>query len=118
MVFMSFFAVTYDLNKAKDYRKLYALLGSASDWARPSDSHWIIESNANALAWNLAIRKVVDSDDFYDLVDITSEVLAGRVNGQMLPAVLAWLEKKRGVGLLPPVTTSMARLGHASRIGP
>lgn len=62
---MAVYIVTYDLNKVKDYPRLYEAITSAgTDWAHAQDSVWFVVSQAGSVAVRDYLREAMDSDDF------------------------------------------------------
>lgn len=61
---MATYIISYDLNKQKDYPKLYDAIKSAgTDWCHPMDSTWLVVSSAGAAALRDYIAKAMDQDD-------------------------------------------------------
>ncbi len=61
---MSVYIISYDLNKQKNYPKLYEhIKGAGSSWCHPMDSTWLVVSDAGSAAIRDHIRKAMDQDD-------------------------------------------------------
>jgi hypothetical protein len=61
---VAIYVVSYDLNKQKNYPKLYDQIKSAgSTWCHPMDSTWLIVSNAGTVNVRDHIAKAMDQDD-------------------------------------------------------
>lgn len=64
--------VTYDLKKpGRDYADLYEVLKSASSWAKPAESVWLLKTNISCSDWIEKIKKVVDSNDVVFVIKVT-----------------------------------------------
>lgn len=75
--------VTYDLNApSKDYEELYKTLKTASSWWHYLDSTWLLYTSTPYGTWCDNIRKVIDENDHFMVVDITKQPRNG------------WLPKK------------------------
>jgi hypothetical protein len=111
-----YYAVNYTLNRQKDYKRLWELLKQAPDWVRVSESYWVLETQNTKMDWRVAIKSVVDGDDEYTIVDITSEVLAEEVYGTMKPEVLAWFKKKARKAPAPTTLPTFAKPGRPNRL--
>ncbi|HYC44848.1 MAG TPA: hypothetical protein VED01_05115 [Burkholderiales bacterium] len=59
------YLITYDLNKAKDYPKLYEAIKSIGEWARDPDldSVWFVSTSLTAQSIYDRLRPHIDSDD-------------------------------------------------------
>lgn len=86
---MAVYAISYDLNKQKNYPRLYDQIKSAgSTWCHPMDSTWLIVSNAGVVDIRDYIARAMDSDDTL----LVSEFVRGQWAGKgMAPAVVEWL---------------------------
>lgn len=70
--------VTYDLNKpGKDYTSLYNVLKTAPGWWHYLESTWILSTTESPDAWSEKIRRVIDENDHFIVVDITRKSRQG-----------------------------------------
>lgn len=69
---MNIYSITYDLRKVKDYEKLYKAINSCSpdNWAKPTESQWLIVSDKTATQINSYLSNYVDNDDVLMIVKI------------------------------------------------
>lgn len=84
--------ITYDLNKVKDYKKLYAAIGDLGETKRDSnlDSVWFISTASTPSQASEYIRKATDSDDTHFICRIRS----GERNGWMSKEVWDWINSQ------------------------
>lgn len=60
---MTTYTVAYDLNKAKDYPRLWAELGRLGGH-RTQDSHWLLTATStDAKSFHNDLKSFVDNDD-------------------------------------------------------
>ena len=63
--------ISYDLNTpGKDYAGLYKELKKAKAWWHHLDSTWIIETNLSCSTWQKRIRKHLDDNDSFLIIEI------------------------------------------------
>ena len=81
--------LTYDLNKVKDYKKLYAAIGDLGETKRDSnlDSVWFISTTLTPYQVSEHIRNATDSDDTHFVCRIRS----GERNGWMANDLWDWI---------------------------
>lgn len=61
---MAVYVISYDLNKAKNYDKLYeAIKGISGIWCRPVESTWYVQSNYTTIHITNFLLGYVDHDD-------------------------------------------------------
>lgn len=82
--------VTYDLNKVKDYKKLYAAIAALGTTKRDSDldSVWFVSTSHTPHQASEHIRKATDSDDTHFI----SRVRNGECAGWMSKEVWTFIE--------------------------
>lgn len=79
--------LTYDLNKAKDYKKLYAAIEALGETKRDAnlDSVWFIATTHSPSEASDRIRQATDSDDTHFICRIKER------NGLMNKDVWNWI---------------------------
>lgn len=71
---MSIYIITYDLNKQKNYPKLYeAIKAAGTAYCHAQDSTWFIQSTAGAAAIRDYLSKAADYDDTLFVGQVTSD---------------------------------------------
>ncbi len=81
--------ITYDLNKVKDYQKLYRAIEALGETKRDADldSVWFVSTSYTSVQASEHIRGATDSDDTHFVCRIRSEERAGWMN----KGVCEWL---------------------------
>lgn len=69
---MGIYSITYDLRNKRDYEKLYEAIRAYSqeNWAKPTESQWLIATNKTATQINSYLSNYVDEDDVVMVVKI------------------------------------------------
>jgi hypothetical protein len=84
---MSVYCVSYDLNKSgQNYNALYDEIKRSPGWIHALDSLWFISTNENATEVSARIKRVVDQNDNYIVIQ-----LIGNYNGWLPQNVWDWL---------------------------
>lgn len=87
---MPVFIISYDLNKQKNYPKLYDQIKTAgSSWCHPVDSTWLVSSNSTSALIRDHIKKSMDQDD---AVLVCKVALGDSAWTGMSPQVSEWLK--------------------------
>lgn len=72
------YLITYDLKKpGRDYNTLYDTIKTAPSWWHYLESTWIIYTKESVNVWSDKIRKVIDKNDLFLIVDITKQPRQG-----------------------------------------
>lgn len=84
--------VTYDLNKVKDYPKLYKALGELGEPKRDPglDSVWFIQTNYSLIQVKNRLFANIDQDDRIFFCKFTNENCVGWLNED----VVAWINAR------------------------
>lgn len=74
--------ITYDLNKVKDYQKLYRAIGALGETKRDTnlDSVWFVSTSYTPVQASEHIRSATDGDDTHFICKIRSGERAGWMN--------------------------------------
>lgn len=74
--------ITYDLNKVKDYQKLYRAIGALGETKRDTnlDSVWFVSTSHTPVQASEHIRSATDGDDTHFICKIRSGERAGWMN--------------------------------------
>lgn len=87
---MPTYIISYDLNKQKNYPKLYDAIKSAgTNWCHPMDSTWLVVSNATSASIRDHIAKAMDQDDSLLVCRVAPNDSAWR---NLSPDVSNWLK--------------------------
>jgi len=85
------YLITYDLKKpGKDYETLHETIKTAPSWWHYLESTWIIQTSLSVNEWSDKIRKVIDTNDLFLIVDITKQPRQGWLNKK----AWAWIREK------------------------
>lgn len=81
--------ITYDLNKVKDYKRLYQAIGALGETKRDAslDSVWFVSTNHTPDQASDYLRKATDSDDHH----IVTRLRNGDHQGWMSKEVWEWI---------------------------
>jgi hypothetical protein len=65
--------ISYDLKvPGKNYTELYSTIkNNCRAWWHHLDSTWIVQTSENVNIWTERLRLVMDSNDFFIIIDIT-----------------------------------------------
>lgn len=86
---MAVYCVSYDLNRSgQNYNLLYDELKKSSGYIHALDSTWFVSTQETANQLADRIKKVVDSNDSYFVIQVTKNY-----NGWMPQNVWDWLNK-------------------------
>jgi len=87
---MAVYIISYDLNKQKNYPKLYDQIKSAgTNWCHPMDSTWLIVSDSTSSTIRDHIAKAMDQDDTLLVCKVAKGDSAWR---GLSPQISAWLK--------------------------
>jgi len=86
---MALILVSYDLNKKKDYPKLYDAIKNLGTWAHPVDSTWLVSTIHTQQQVKDHLKQFIDSDDQLVIVKISGTVATHNVD----PLVTDWLKR-------------------------
>lgn len=89
---MSVYLISYDLNKTKDYPKLYEFISGFKNLIRPLDSVLIIDTPLTESQLNQMFNQVLDNDDTYLIIKV-AHPSAGRLNQKYWDWLNAHLEE-------------------------
>lgn len=73
---MTFYSITYDLHKDRDYERLYEGIKKASyqnSWARPTQSQWLVYTQLTKEQLIAYLSKFVDRDDTIFIIEVDIE---------------------------------------------
>ncbi len=86
------YLITYDLNKTKDYERLYTALKALGDWIRDNglDSVWFVSTHLSADQISEKLRGHIDSDDNVFVTRLHSGGHAGWMHKDIWP----WLSSR------------------------
>lgn len=83
--------VTYDLhNPGRDYTSVIQALKTASSWAHPQGSVWLIDTNLTPSDWVNKLKKAGDPNDEY----FVSKLAHNCAWSNMDTEVVSWLRDK------------------------
>lgn len=72
------YLVSYDLKTpGKDYQAVYEVLKGAPGWWHHLESTWVISTNESISTWTDRIRKIIDANDSFIIVEITGQPRSG-----------------------------------------
>ena len=81
--------VSYDLKvPGRDYTKLYETLKTASGWWHHLESTWILSTSDSVQVWHSRIKRAMDPNDSFLIVDITKR----ERNGWLPQKAWDWLK--------------------------
>lgn len=90
---MNTFLITYDLagrESLQDYQKLHDhIKTSYSNWARPAQSVWLINTNEKVAQTRDNLRQLVDENDKILVIDVTRSSWA---TYNISKVVIDWME--------------------------
>lgn len=87
--------VTYDLRKpGKDYSSLIELLKTATSWARPAESVWLLRTDQDCATWRDKIMTKVDSNDLVLVIEVKQHWAATGISQD----VIDWLKNPANWG--------------------
>jgi len=82
--------VSYDLNApSKNYEELYKLFKTSSSWWHYLDSTWLLYTQDSISTWCDNIRKVIDENDHFIVLDVTKQPR----NGWLPKKAWAWIKE-------------------------
>lgn len=72
---MALYSITYDLVKDRNYPELYKAIKllCSEDWAKPTESQWIVKSNNSSEQIRNYLMNFVDGDDVLFVVQLHEE---------------------------------------------
>lgn len=71
------YLVSYDLNKDKDYEKLYKELKNSSNWWHYLDSTWLVVTQESIKSFRDRIKSKMDDDDTLLVFNVTNQEYSG-----------------------------------------
>ena len=84
---MAVHVISYDLNKQKNYERLFEAIRALGTWCHPVDSTWYVKSNYTSVQIRDHLTASIDSDD----VLIVSEVSGVTAwSDSLSPAAKQW----------------------------
>ena len=91
---MSLYLISYDYHKQRDYRRLYALLGS---WGakRLLESLWLASLTGTAAQVRSVLKSVADADDTFAVIELSSSADWAVTAGAYVDGV-TWLQTHIG----------------------
>lgn len=85
---MSIFIISYDLNKQKDYPRLFAAIEALGEHCHPLDSTWFVISSLESKAIADYLQKHIDRDDEILVAKLIRGTTAGTIRNE---AARNWL---------------------------
>lgn len=85
--------VTYDLNKVKDYKRLYAAIEQLGTTKRDAglDSVWFIHTNYTLSQAQTHLNSAIDKDDRF----FVSQIREGEYGGWLNQEVWSWISSRK-----------------------
>jgi len=83
-------SITYDLvAPGRDYRPLIEMVKSLGAWCRPTESQWVVATDASAIAIRDALTPFIDQNDRLFVAVLTGE----SAWWNLAPDVADWLRR-------------------------
>lgn len=87
------YLITYDLNKTKDYEKLFAAIKALGDWDKDPTltSVWFVSTTLSARTISDRLRAYMDSDDTLFITRLRLDEYSGWLKKTLWPWISARL---------------------------
>jgi hypothetical protein len=77
--------ITYDLRKpGRDYNSLYAAIKSATYWAHPVESVWLIRTTSSVTEWRDRLKRHIDTNDMLLVLNVAAGWASYGLDSQMV----------------------------------